>query len=423
MADVFISYKRENRAAAESFSTHLARAGFSVWWDDEISPREPWDATIEREITAASSVVVLWTPQAVGSEWVRTEAHNAHAARKLVPVKIEPCEPPFAFTLTQTIDLVGWSGDPENRHWRKLLTWLADLRAPKSTAGGTTFVNPFRNVVDQFANGEPVFDGVFINAATPAGTLFRDETSAPVMRVLPRGRVLIGGAPGDPDRINTELPQKNVTFDNPLAMSVFPVTGSEFDRFGPSIAVPAAAPVKRGWFGAKAAPAPPARTRAAPDCPANFVSLRDAERYCIALSAETGSAYRLPSEAEWEYACRGNTAERYYWGDVFDPAYACSGGGGPVPPGRFPPNPFGLYDMHGNVREWTQDLWHEHYNLLPTDGSAVTDGHSSMRVTRGGGWSDPPSQFRASARGRATETLRSELIGFRVVCDLAKGRR
>jgi len=87
---------------------------------------------------------------------------------------------------------------------------------------------------------------------------------------------------------------------------------------------------------------------------------------------------------------------------------------GPVAPGAFQPNAFGLYDMHGNVREWTADLWHESYDMTPPDGSAAMEGHGSMRVARGGAWCDGPAMLRSAARMRATQTSRSPAIGFRV---------
>jgi formylglycine-generating enzyme required for sulfatase activity len=88
---------------------------------------------------------------------------------------------------------------------------------------------------------------------------------------------------------------------------------------------------------------------------------------------------------------------------------------GPVAAGSFPANGFGLYDMHGNVREWTVDLWHESYENAPLDGSPAIEGHGSMRVVRGGGWSDSAPLLRSAARMRATQSILSHVIGFRVV--------
>jgi formylglycine-generating enzyme required for sulfatase activity len=82
--------------------------------------------------------------------------------------------------------------------------------------------------------------------------------------------------------------------------------------------------------------------------------------------------------------------------------------------GAYPPNPFGLYDMHGNVREWAADLWHDSYDLTPQDGRPALDGHSSMRLVRGSGWRDSAVMLRSAARMRATQSIRVDVIGFRV---------
>ncbi len=181
----------------------------------------------------------------------------------------------------------------------------------------------------------------------------------------------------------------------------------------------AAAPQRRGWFG-RAPPPPVAAPHAGPDAAVSHVSFDDASAFAERLSAATGQAYRLPSEAEWEYACRAGARGRFAWGDAIDAGKAVYRHGdgapaGPTAPGAHPPNRFGLYDMHGLVREWTLDLWRESYETTPADGAPALDGQASMRVVRGGAWSDPPALLRASARGRATQSVRSEAIGFRLL--------
>ena len=424
MADIFLSYKRENRACAERFAKLFRDERFSVWWDNDITPRQAWDSTIEREISGASSVVVLWSPLSVASDWVRNEAHYGHDRSKLVPVMVEKCDLPLAFRLTQTIDLCDWDGSDENRQWRKLLTWIADLKtpaAPPDAAAG----NSFHAVVGKTAAGEPIVDGALVNAATPAGTLFRDHADAPVMRVLPAGDFLMGGLPSDPDRTSTEGPQKRIRIGRPFAMAIYPVTLAQYQCYGPAAPAPAPAkPALHHWFTRdRPVPAPGRVPASAPNSAASSISFDDAQRFARALSQTVSASYRLPSEAEWEYACRSGSSCRFNWGDTIDASHALyreapSPPTGPAAPGLYPPNAFGLYDMHGNVREWTEDRWHENYDLMPPDGSAALDGHSAMRVTRGGGWSDPPSMLRCSARGRATETIRSDVIGLRMVRSL-----
>ena len=146
---------------------------------------------------------------------------------------------------------------------------------------------------------------------------------------------------------------------------------------------------------------------------------------------QTGKTYRLPSEAEWEYAARSGTRTRYSWGDEIGVNRAnCEGCGSEwddeqtAPVGSFAANAFGLFDMHGNVWEWVEDCWHDNYEDAPTDGRAWTtncdnssDG-SARAVVRGGAWSDDPRVLRAAFRGRVTPSFRYLNVGFRLVQDL-----
>ena len=112
MAEIFISYKSERRAAAEHFAEVLKRYGYSVWFDYELVKGKDFAAQIERQIRGAKALVALWCPLSVSSRWVREEVHLAHDLGILVPVKIEPCEIPFGFRLVDTIDLTAWDGSP-----------------------------------------------------------------------------------------------------------------------------------------------------------------------------------------------------------------------------------------------------------------------------------------------------------------------
>ncbi len=428
MADVFISYKKEDRAHAERIAHGLAAADLSAWWDDDITPREAWDRTIEREIAAASAVVVLWSPRSAASDWVRTEAHYGHEHGKLAPAMIERCELPIAFLLTQTVDLTGWMGEAADPHWMKLLSWLADLRTQQAARSGDAPPKPnrFRPGIGVLPTGEPVVDGAFVNLATPAGTVFRDADGAPAMRIVAAGDFLIGSPPADPDRANVEGPQKRIDIRRPFAIGVYPVLHGEYARLmGAPPSAPVAVPPRRGRWFARAPAAARTATAAAidPGAPVTNVSFDEAAAFAERLSAASGQSYRLPSEAEWEYACRAGSRSRYAWGDAIDASRARYRHGpdaprGPAPSGGFPPNRFGLYDMHGNVREWTSDIWHESYDATPSDGAPALEGQGSMRVVRGGGWGDPGALLRSAARGRATQSIRSDLIGFRLVRSL-----
>ena len=163
--------------------------------------------------------------------------------------------------------------------------------------------------------------------------------------------------------------------------------------------------------------------------PIENVSWEDAVEFCARLSRETGKEYRLPTEAEWEYACRSSTTTPFYFGETItgDLAnyraryiYANEPKGEyrqkTTPVGSFPPNAFGLYDMHGNVWEWCQDDWHDNYEGAPTDGSAWLSGNSNTKVMRGGSWFINPDYCRSAFRYFNSRVDRSDFIGFRVVC-------
>jgi len=428
MAEVFISYKKEDSASAERVAAALREEGFSVWWDNELTPRMAWDAILEREIGQAAAVVVLWTPRSVQSEWVRTEAHYGQDRGKLVPALIENCELPIAFMLRQTVRLTDWNGDRTDRNWRKFLTWIADLTshaASTSRAPGEApaSANPYRDVVGRLPSGAPVVDGAFVNASTPAGTAFRDADGLPVLRIVAKGEFLLGSPASDPDRSSTEEPQRRVEISRPFAIGVFPVLGAEYrnvmgEADGKGQGKKASGLLR--WFGAKTAASAEVSVARDPGKPITEVSYEEAEAFVERMSASTGERYRMPSEAEWEYACRAGSRSRYSCGDAISASQACCGNAdGPVAPGAYPANAFGLYDMHGNVREWTADVWHESYDFTPLDGSPATQGHSAMRVVRGGCWSDDPVVLRSAARMRATPTSRVGMIGFRVVRELA----
>lgn len=238
MADVFVSYKREDRAAVTAVVEALRSEGFSVWWDDAIGPDRAFDEIIEREIAAAKAVVVAWSPRAVKAEWVRTEAHYAADAGKLVPMMIAPCELPLAFRLKQTADLGGWAGDLADPRWRKLVSWVADrcaVDAPAAPAENAAPAADKHQRLGAFLSGEPVVAGEFVGLATPAGTLFRDGPDLPAMRIVPAGFAVIGGMAADPLASDSERPPASVAFARPFAMSALLVSNAEY------LAVPAPA--------------------------------------------------------------------------------------------------------------------------------------------------------------------------------------
>ena len=156
--------------------------------------------------------------------------------------------------------------------------------------------------------------------------------------------------------------------------------------------------------------------------PVVCVSSYDAKAYIDWLNVKTGLKFRLPSEAEWEYAARGQTGSAYWWGDAFD-AHQANGQGasdddrwanGTAPVGSFPASPFGLFDMNGNAAEWVADCWHDNYEGAPADDAVWRSGDCAWRVLRGGGWVHFPEQLTSSARLRKDAAYRATYLGFRL---------
>ncbi|TVP65956.1 MAG: hypothetical protein EA342_13195 [Leptolyngbya sp. LCM1.Bin17] len=164
--------------------------------------------------------------------------------------------------------------------------------------------------------------------------------------------------------------------------------------------------------------------------PVEQVTWYDAMEFCARLSQYTGKTYRLPSEAEWEYACRAGTTSPFFMGETLSTdianynghyTYGASSTGiyreTTTEVGSFGVNAFGLADMHGNVYDWCLDHWHPSYDGAPTDGSAwVTEGDERYRIVRGGSWYDNPDNCRSAVRGRSSPGNRNDIVGFRVVC-------
>ncbi|MEA5463623.1 formylglycine-generating enzyme family protein [Leptothoe sp. PORK10 BA2] len=244
------------------------------------------------------------------------------------------------------------------------------------------------------------------------------------MVCIQAGSFTMGAPEGEEDRSDDEGPQHPVTIAEPFFMGKYPITQAQ-------------------W---RVVAAMPQVERELDQDPANFkrdnrpvavVSWLDAVEFCARLSQHTGRDYRLPTEAEWEYACRAGTTTPFHFGATIASNLAnyrgtSTYGVGPAGEyrqqttdvGSFPANAFGLYDMHGNVLEWCQDWWHESYEGAPADGSAWLDHEDDAeekRVLRGGSWSDDPAFCRSADRNwGAPDDIIFDFVGFRVVCGGAR---
>jgi formylglycine-generating enzyme required for sulfatase activity len=242
-----------------------------------------------------------------------------------------------------------------------------------------------------------------------AGQVHSDGGGLPQLVVVPAGRFLLGSPEAEPGHEDCESPQREIAIARPFALGRTAVTFAEWDAY--AVETGDVSPADEGW--------------GRDDRPVVNVSWHDAQRYVAWLRKCTGQAYRLPSEAEWEYAARAGTTTAYHWGDMIGTGNAnCVGSGcgfggrATMPVARFAPNAFGLYDMLGNVWEWVEDCWNEFHIRRPLDGTPWRTGDCERRVLRGGSWCDPPRLIRTAARNRNAAEFRCNDYGFRVARDL-----
>ncbi|MFN7526797.1 MAG: SUMF1/EgtB/PvdO family nonheme iron enzyme [Dolichospermum sp.] len=225
------------------------------------------------------------------------------------------------------------------------------------------------------------------------------------MVAIPGGKFLMGSPEGQGD--DSEKPQHQVTVP-PFFMGKYPVTQAQWERVADLPKVKIDLRSKPSHF--KGA-----------NLPVENVSLHDAHDFCVRLSNATCKLYRLPSEAEWEYACRANTTTPYYFGDTIttDLVNHRNKYGQTTEVGKFPPNAFGLYDMHGNVWEWCEDGWHKNYinaPIWPNDSIAWISSNNKQ-ILRGGSWIDLRGLCRSACRNGNNAYYRCYDYGFRVACS------
>ena len=260
-----------------------------------------------------------------------------------------------------------------------------------------------------------------VSASFEFSSEFSDCSDCPQMVVIPIGTFLMGSPPSEPQREHNEGPQREVTVGS-FALGKYPVTFAEWDACVADGGC-THSPDDRQWGRGQQ--------------PVMNINWYDAQEYVDWLSNVTGQQYRLPSEAEWEYAVRSGTTGRFNTGDCITteqanfrgiespgypgPASGCPEGvfrERPTPVGAFSPNEFGLHDMHGNVREWVEDCWNSDYSGAPSDGQAWKEGDCSHAVRRGGSRFFGGVYARSAARHPDPKEVRNTDFGFRVARNI-----
>ena len=302
---------------------------------------------------------------------------------------------------------------------RQLSDEINDVRG-FAAARKLNTIEAYQSYIDAFANGSNVaaaleaIDGLTLRP----GKTFRDCPDCPTMVVVPAGSFWQGSEESSPFALNKEKPQRTVTFSQPFAVGVFEITMAQWD-----LCVTAGgctlSPHDNGWGRGSR--------------PVIMVSWNDAQEYVTWINRQTGQSYRLPSESEWEYIARAGEESEWLGGD---PVHTCEFGNiagsetglrwqhedcadtaalETLPVGSLKPNAFGVYDVIGNVAEWTLDCMNLSYLDAPADGSAWSRGICSSRMTRGGSWFTGTKEIRLPARFNLKAGDRNDFTGFRVV--------
>jgi formylglycine-generating enzyme required for sulfatase activity len=330
-----------------------------------------------------------------------------------------------------------------------------NLTMAQQLADQAKAISPDLAGLDEF--GERITN-VRLYASYKPGQVFTDRFAdmpgqTPSMVVIPTGSFQMGAPDNEAGREDAETPQHEVSIGKGFALSRTSITVGQFREFvrasgyqPDSIKLGGASVYDEGTGAMRDDSSASwqddyAGRNADSRLPVVNVSWSDAKAYVDWLSQRTGKTYRLPSEAEFEYALRAGTTSRYWWGDGTPSGKVenLTGSGdrspsgrrwsnafqgyrdgywGPAPVMSFAPNAFGLYDIDGNVSEWVQDCWHDSYLRAPRDGGAWVNPGCGSRVVRGGSWGSSPEQVRSAYRQGVDASVRSGRVGFRVLREL-----
>ena len=444
---VFLSYShKDGEALKNKLKVHLAslirEKTIAPWQDRQIEAGAEWDLEIKTALESAQIILLLITPHFLDSrycydeEMQRAMQRHKEGKARVIPIIMEPSDwqnSPFS-----KLQVLPRDGEPVTL-WKNenqaLLSVVSELRRvinsmTREDPRQAGIANPIASPSVQPANPTFEFEVVTVNAQ--GGIAKRHQRQAEYFTEdlgigvrlelvkIPGGRFQMGSPMGEEGSHDSQRPQHSVTVPE-FWMGKYLVTQTQYQ-----------AVMGRN---------PSHFSKNGDNRPVEQVSWHDAVEFCEKLSRQTGHAYRLPSEAEWEYACRAGANTPFYFGPTITTdlanyrgkdfkfegkTYPGNYGNGPYGSfreettnvGSFSPNAFGLYDMHGNVWEWCVDHWHENYAGAPTDGTAwLSSDQSSYRLLRGGSWKDLPESCRSADRDRGYPDMQYYNIGFRVVCS------
>jgi formylglycine-generating enzyme required for sulfatase activity len=389
--DVFLCHNSKDKPQVKKIAEQLQQYDLKPWLDIwELPPGRSWQRLLEKQIEQISSAAVFVGEDGFGP-WQQQELYaflSEFVDRDcpVIPVLLPnaPTKPELPVFLRQFTWVDFRISDPDPMY---RLRWGITGKKPQLTNSAPS-LSPL--VIPSPVISIPQSPSSFTE--TLPGNIKLE------MVKIPAGTFLMGSADNDEDTDDDEKPQHQVNLQE-FYLGKYPITQEQYQAI----------------MGNN-----PSKFKDNPKNPVEKVSWNDAQEFCQKLNEKTGNIYRLPSEAEWEYACRAGSQTRYYFGDDEKVLgeYAWHGenaGSNTHPVGQKKANKWGLFDMSGNVWEWCEDGWHKNYENAPTDGSAWNDNHSqtNRRVRRGGSWYRNPRNCRSACRNYYG--YRYSSYGFRVV--------
>jgi formylglycine-generating enzyme required for sulfatase activity len=379
--DVFLSYSHKDKNIIHALAERLNRDGLRVWLDDwVIEPGDSIPLKIQHGLEKSHTLLMCMSPSYFDSVWGSMEhltiifRDPTNMQRRLIPLLIEDCTRPDFIAHLKYID---WR-KPSNEVYNKILSSCQEKK-----------FKLFSTYPDS---------GTQVNIPKA----FTSPCTSMELVLIPSGKSMIGSPSYEQGRMDNEGPVHKVTINEPFYIGKYPVT-------------------QKQWV--KLMGENPSKFKGE-DRPVESVSFVDVQNFIEKLNEkERTYKYRLPSESEWEYACRAGNQSSYYFGEdeskLADYAwYAENSGDQTHHVGLKKPNPWGLHDMHGNVWEWCQDKWHDNYDGAPSDGSAWEVGVNSTYVNRGGSWYFGAGHCRSADRLRSNQIFRDEDLGFRLVREI-----
>jgi formylglycine-generating enzyme required for sulfatase activity len=429
MANIFISYSHKDQIYVQKLVAYLKNEGLSVWVDERIEHGDRWWQTIEREIRDCAAMIVIMTPESKNTKWVEREMMFADRIDKpIFPLLLKgEC---FPFFGNQQYHEVRDGSMPPKKFTASLkrLTFQRNDEAHKQKEADAKRIAEKESKHKEEKTRE-TFPRTFKNSSgmefvlIPAGSFMMGSHISTWEAVERYG--------GFDDFHLDEDPQHEVIIKMPFYLQSTPVTYKHWIKIMKKNPYRWNEAERRDsrkniakFFTKRRDERFEKHLRSLNDCPVSYVSWEDVKGFIKKMNEKAGiTIYRLPTEAEWEYACRAGSTTQFFFGD--DPnklgEYAWSGfKHSQKPVATKKPNPFGLYDMHGSVWELVEDDWHSSYRGAPTDGSAWIDKEraSKYKVKRGGSYRVVALLCRSASRKEIEKSSCLEDVGFRLAAPV-----